>query len=129
MRKIISLITLIFCLTNCSSKKNNSQNESFEYKNGNEKITFEISTGNKYLKINLPTKTKFSFENIDPKTTSISGKTIRFLKEKDTKENELWIEMSPKKEDLENGKLKIFLSYKNDGEFKMFKLNIPVKEQ
>ena len=127
MKKIISLSFLLICLTNCASKKNNSLSESFEYQNGNEKIWFEILTGNKYLEINVPTKTKFKFENIDAKTASISGKTIRFLIEKETKENELLIEMSPKKEDLENGKLKIFLSYKSHGEFKMYELNVPVK--
>ena len=127
MKKIISLITLLLLFSNCSSKKINSQNENFEYQNGNEKIIFEILTENKYLLENITTKTKFKFENIDPKTVSISGKTIRFIKDNGAKENELLIEVSPKKEDLENGKLKLILSYKTKDEFKMFELNIPVK--
>ena len=127
MKKIISLITLVLIFSNCSSKKSNSQNDNFEFQNGNEKIIFEILTENKYLMENITTKTKFKFENIDPKTVSISGKTIRFVKDNSTKENELLIEVSPKKEDLENGKLKLRLSYKTKGEFKMFELNIPVK--
>ena len=127
MLKTMTFGLLLFCVINCSSKKNISQSESFAYQNGNEKIVFEILNGNNFLEVNVPTRTKFIFDNIDPETVSLSGKTIRFLRENDTKKNELLIEMSPKKSDLEDGKLKIFLSYKSNGEFKMFKLNIQVK--
>lgn len=129
MKKIIPLAFLLFYLTNCISQNNISLNENFVFQNGDEEISFEILTGNKYLEVNIPTKTKFKFENVEPKTASLSGKTIRFLNEKETKENELLIEMSPKKEDLEDGKLIIRLSYKSKGEFKIFKLNIPVKTE
>ena len=120
-------MVLSIAFQNCTSKKNISQNDTFEYKNGTEKIIFEISSGNKYLKENISNITKFKFENIDPKSVSISGKTIRFIKENNSKENEILIEMAPKKEDLENGKLKLMLSYKSKGEFKMFELNVQVK--
>lgn len=118
---------MLICLTNCSTKNNNSKAENFQFQNGNEKINFEILTGNKFLYENISTKTKFKFENIDPKIVSLSGKTIRFLDDNEKAPNEIIIEMSPKKDDLEDGKLIIHLSYKSNGELKMFKLNIPVK--
>ena len=123
--KIITTFIVILILASCATKINKSTNENFEFINGKEKITFEILTGNKYLEANIQTQTKFKFENINPKNVNLSGKTIRFLK--GNNENELLIEMSPKKEDLEDGKLKIFLSYKSSNGFKTFELKIPVK--
>ncbi|MEA9412351.1 hypothetical protein [Flavobacterium sp. PL02] len=123
--KMFSVLIVFFVLVSCVSKKNNLTNENFEFVSGNEKVIFEISTGNKYLESNVLTKTKFKFENINPKNVNLSGKTIRILKGND--ENELLVEMSPKKEDLENGKLKIFVSYRSNNEFKTFEFEIPVK--
>jgi hypothetical protein len=123
--KTIAIFIVIITLTSCASKKNKSANENFEFINGNEKITFEISTGNKYLDANIPTKTIFKIENIEPKNVTLIGKTIKILK--GNAENELLIEMSPKNEDLDDGKLKIFVSYKSINGFKVFELKIPVK--
>ncbi|MFD2907406.1 hypothetical protein ACFSX9_01530 [Flavobacterium ardleyense] len=115
---LIQSITLFGQELSTSEKK-------YEFVNGKEKVTFEILTGNKYLEVNNQTQAKFKFENINPNNVSLAGKTIRILK--GNSENELLIEMSPKKEDLEDGKLKIFLSYKSSNEFKNFELKIPVK--
>ena len=123
--KLITTFIILITLTSCGTKINKSTNDNFEFVNGKEKITFEISTGNKFLEPNISTQTKFKFENINPKNVNLSGKTIRFLK--GNAENELLIEMSPKKEDLEDGKLKIFVSYKSSNGFKTFELKIPVK--
>ena len=123
--KLFPIFVVLITLVSCASKKNKSTNENFEFVNGNEKITFEILTGNKFLEPNISTQTKFIFENINLKNVNLSGKTIRFLK--GNTENELLIEMSPKKEDLEDGKLKIFISYKSNNGFKTFELKIPVK--
>ncbi|KIA98425.1 hypothetical protein OA93_09925 [Flavobacterium sp. KMS] len=123
--KMFSVLIVFLVLVSCVSKKNNLTNENFEFVSGNEKVIFGISTGNKYLESNVLTKTKFKFENINPKNVNLSGKTIRILKGND--ENELLVEMSPKKEDLENGKLKIFVSYRSNNEFKTFEFEIPVK--
>lgn len=123
--KLIATFIVLITLTSCASKKNKSTNENFEFINGKEKITFEILTGNRFLEPNVSTQTKFIFENINPKNVNLSGKTIRFLK--GNAENELLIEMSPKKEDLEDGKLKIFIFYKSSNGFKNFELKIPVK--
>jgi hypothetical protein len=123
--KDFSVFIVFVVLVSCVSKKNNLTNENFEFVSGNEKVIFEISTGNKYLEANVLTNTKFKFENINPKNVNLSGKTIRILK--GNVENELLVEMSPKKGDLENGKLKIFVSYKSNNEFKTFELKIPVK--
>ncbi|WP_131474472.1 hypothetical protein [Flavobacterium sp. KMS] len=122
---MFSVLIVFLVLVSCVSKKNNLTNENFEFVSGNEKVIFGISTGNKYLESNVLTKTKFKFENINPKNVNLSGKTIRILKGND--ENELLVEMSPKKEDLENGKLKIFVSYRSNNEFKTFEFEIPVK--
>ena len=125
--RLLAIFILLLTLVSCVSKVNKStaENDKFEFVSGNEKITFEILTGNKFLELNIPTQTKFKFENIDPKTVNLSGKTIRFLK--GNAENELLIEMSPKKEDLEDGKLKIFISYKSSKGFKNYELEVPVK--
>ena len=123
--KLIGIFIAFLTLASCASKINKSKNENFEFVNGNEKITFEILTGNKFLEPNISTQTKFKFENINPKNVNLSGKTIRFLK--GNAENELLIEMSPQKEDLEDGNLKIFISYKSSNGFKSFELKIPVK--
>ncbi|KIC01999.1 hypothetical protein OA88_10655 [Flavobacterium sp. JRM] len=123
--KMFSVLIVFLVLVSCVSKKNNLTNENFEFVSGNEKVIFEISTGNKYLESNVLTKTKFKFENINPKNVNLSGKTIRILKGND--ENELLVEMSPQKGDLENGKLKIFVSYRSNNEFKTFEFKIPVK--
>ncbi|KUJ60913.1 hypothetical protein AR687_16040 [Flavobacteriaceae bacterium CRH] len=123
--KVFLFFIVFVAFLSCISKKNNLTNENFEFISGNEKITFEISTGNKYLEENVSTITKFKFENINTKSVSLSGKTIRFIK--GNLENELLIEISPKKEDLEKGKLKIFVSYKSGGVIKSFVLKIPVK--
>jgi hypothetical protein len=128
MKNIILLIILLSLFSNCSSKKSNSQNENFEYQNGNEKISVIILTANKYLIENNTTQIKFKFENIDPKVVSISGRTIKFIKNESQKENELLIEATPQKEDLENGKLKLFLFYKSNEKSKTYELNIPVNK-
>ena len=122
---LISTFLVLITLVSCSSKINNLSTDNFKFINGNEKITFDILTGDKYLEVNTITQTRFKFENINPKSVSISGKTIRFLK--GNAENELLIEMSPKIEDLEHGKLTIFLSYKSVEGLKVFELKIPVK--
>jgi hypothetical protein len=123
--KLIATFILLITVTSCVTKINKSTNENFEFVNGKEKITFEISTGNKFLEPYISTQTKFKFENINPKNVNLSGKNIRFLK--GNVENELLIEMSPKKEDLEDGKFKVFVSYKSSNGFKIFELKIPVK--
>ena len=124
MKLLLTFIVMI-TLFGCASKKNKISTDDFVFINGNEKITFEILTGNKYLEVNKITETRFKFENINPESVSLSGKTIRFLK--GNAENELLIEMTPKREDLENGKLTVFLSYKSIEELKIFELRIPVK--
>lgn len=90
---------------------------------------FEILTSNQYLFEDTLTKTKFKFENIDTKTVSISGKTIRYFYEPETKENEILIIMSPKSEDLENDKLKVSLSYFSVGKRKNSVFYIPVEKK
>lgn len=125
MKKTISLFIFLFCLTNCAPKKDIAQNANFKYVDGNEKIEFEILTGNNYLKVNVPTLTKFKFQNIEPKNVTLAGRTIRALS---FENNEIIVEMSPEKKDLENGNLVIRLTYKINKEFKKFILNVPVKE-
>ncbi len=124
MKKIILTAFCFFSLAFCFS-----QTEKFTYSNGNEKIVFEILTGKEYLVENTLTRTKFILENIDPKKVNISGRTIRYMHEAWLKENEIAILMSPKEQDLENGNLKVRLSYKSGGEFKSFELEIPVKKE
>lgn len=108
MKNIILKSVLLFLCVNCLAQKKNSSNENFTFQDGNEKIVFE---------------------NIDPKTVSISGKTIRYFYEPETKENEILIIMSPKSEDLENDKLKVSLSYFSVGKSKNSVFCIPVEKK
>lgn len=124
MKNIILLALLSLCLTN-----GYSQNKDFIYENGNDKIVFEILNNSEYLVEGTVNRTKFSFENIDPKKVLLSGKTIRYMAEQGIKGNEIIIHMSPKREDLENGKLKVWLTYTKDEELKKFEILIPVKSE
>lgn len=126
--KFVLIFTSILFLTNCAMKKNNTSNNSFEFRNGNEKITFEILTGNKYLEINKTTQTKFTFENIDPKICAFVGPTVTFAKPNSTKENEILINLSPTDEHLKNKKIQIAVNYKSKGELQWFNIVIPLKK-
>ena len=126
--KIKIILIAILTLTNCVSKKTNSSNDNFKYINGNEKITFELLTGNKYLEINKTTFGKFTLENIDPKNCNFVGRTIMFSKQKPLNDNECIIELSPTEEDFKEGKLLITVSYKSNGKFNFFKIEIPLKK-
>jgi hypothetical protein len=126
--KLVLIFTSILFLTNCATKKNNTSNESFEFRNGNEKITFEILTGNKYLEIDKTTHAKFTFENIDPQTCAFAGPTVTFSNPKSSKENEILIDLSPTQEHLKNGKIQIAVTYKSKGELQWFNLVIPLKK-
>jgi hypothetical protein len=97
------------------------------FEKGNEKITFEILNETQALSLNKANRTKFTFYNIDKSKVIISGQTIRFLSESQTSENETFIEMSPKLENLKDGKLPVHVSYKIQGELRFFKLLIPAE--
>jgi len=125
--KFVSIFVIILFLTNCALKKNNSSNDSFEYRNGNEKITFEILTGNKYLEINKTTHTKFIFENINPKDCAFAGPAITFSNPKSLNENEILIDLSPTDENMKKGKIYIAVIYKSKGESQWFNIAIPLK--
>ena len=126
--KLILILTSVLFITNCAIKKNNTSNESFEFRNGNEKITFEILTGNKYLEVNKTTQTKFTFENIDPKTCAFAGPTVTFAKPNSPNENEILINLSPTDEHLKNKKIQIAVNYRSKGELQWFNIVIPLKK-
>ena len=123
--KIIMTIFISFfigCGSNIKTLKKN-----FVFEKGNEKITFEILNEKQVLSLNKANRTKFTFYNIDKTKVNISGQTIKFLAESQTSNNETFIEMSPKLENLTDRKLSVVVSYKSKGEMRFFKLLIPVE--
>ena len=127
MKKLIVLFFLSFCLLSCASKKSNSDFGSSKSKIDNSTISYELATGNKYLELDTTTTAIFKFENIEPKTVSIFGKTIRIIKYQSDTNDEIEISLSPRADDLVDGELKIIVSYKIQGVFKNLNLSIPVK--
>ncbi len=120
------LFILILIITGCgTTKKDLSFNTSFE--NGNEKINFEVLSNKQVLKLNKINKTRFILKNIDKSKVSISGKSIRTSENNKLFENEIHLDMSPKEEDLVDGRLNVFLTYKMQEKLRFFKLQIPVE--
>ncbi len=113
---------VIGCGSNIKTLKKN-----FVFKKGNEKITFEILKEKQVLSLNKANRTKFTFYNVDKSKVNVTGQTIKFLPESQTSDNETFIEMSPKLENLTDGKLSVVVSYINNGEMRFFKLLIPVE--
>lgn len=120
------LFILILIITGCgTTKKDLSFNTSFE--NGNEKINFEVLSNKQVLKLNKTNKTRFILKNIDKSKVSISGKSIRTSENNKLFENEIHLDMSPNEEDLVDGRLNVFLTYKMQEKLRFFKLQIPVE--
>jgi hypothetical protein len=119
---VLFVLYVIGCSSNIKTLKKN-----FVFEKGNEKITFEILNAKQVLNLNKANRTKFTFYNIDKTNVNLSGQTIKFLPESKTSDNETFIEMSPKIENLTDGKLSVVVSYKSHGEMRFFKLLIPVE--
>lgn len=119
---ILFISFFIGCGSNIKTFKKN-----FVFEKGNEKITFEILKEKQVLSLNKANRTKFTFYNIDKTKVNLSGQTIKLLPESQTSENETFIEISPRLENLTDGKLLVVVSYNNDGEMRFFKLLIPVE--
>ena len=124
--KIILIIIFITLSISCGSNIKTLRKD-FVFEKGNEKITFEILNETQVLSLNKANRTKFTFYNVDKSKVNFSGQTIRFLSESQTSENETFIEMSPKLENLKDGKLTVHVSYKSQGELRFFKLLIPAE--
>ena len=124
--KIILIIIFITLSISCGSNIKTLRKD-FVFEKGNEKITFEILNETQVLSLNKANRTKFTFYNVDKTKVNLAGQTIRILPESQTSENETFIEMSPKPENLIDGKLSVIVSYKNEGEMRIFKLLIPTE--
>lgn len=124
---LIVVVLLLVCFSNCTSKKTDTQPVNFECVNGDVKVVLKILTGNDYLVVNDSTKTVFMLTNVKRKSVMVSGRTIRTYEDGEDKDNEVKILMSPEKKDLENGFLKINLSYRVDGEYNSCSFNVPVR--
>ena len=124
--KIVLITLLIAVIISCGSNIKTLRKD-FVFEKGNEKITFEILNETQVLSLNKANRTKFTFYNVDKSKVNFSGQTIRFLSESQTPENETFIEMSPKLENLIDGKLLVYVSYKNQGEMRSFKMLIPTE--
>ena len=127
--KLIIIFILTFGILSCGTKKNATTNNNFIYENGKEKITFEIISKKNYLIENKNNFVKVTSENINPPNLSIAGKTIRAVKGDNLKKNEMLLKISPTENDLENGNLILFVSYKSENEFNSFKIQLPVKKE
>ena len=124
-RIIVTILFISFVIACGSNIK--TLKENFIFEKGNEKIIFEILNEKQVLSLNKANRTKFTFYNIDKTKVNISGQTIKFLAESQTSNNETFIEMSPKLENLTDRKLSVVVSYKSNGEMRFFKLLIPVE--
>ena len=123
----IILITLLITLSISCGSNIKTLSKNFVFKKGNEKITFEILNEKQVLSLSESNRTKFTFYNVDKTKVNLAGQTIRILPESQTSENETFIEMSPKPENLIDGKLSVIVSYKNEGKMRIFKLLIPTE--
>lgn len=125
MKNLIFFLISAFCLLSCASSKiNNDVNNSIS-KSDEGKITYELATGDKFLVLDTPNTLKFKFENIDTKTVSIIGRTIRIVKFAQEPSYDVTIELSPSESDLVDGKFKIIVNHKSNGVFKTMNLYIP----
>ena len=95
MKNLIFFLISAFCLLSCASSKiNNDVNNSIS-KIDEGKITYELATGDNFLVLDTPNTLKFKFENIDPKTVSIIGRTIRIVKFAQEPSDDVTIKLSP----------------------------------
>ena len=125
MKNLIFFLISAFCLLSCASSKiNNDVNNSIS-KSDEGKITYELATGDKFLVLDTPNTLKFKFENIDTKTVSIIGRTIRIVNFAQEPSDDVTIELSPSESDLVDEKVKIIVNYKSNGVFKTMNLYIP----
>ena len=125
MKNLIFFLISAFCLLSCASSKiNNDVNNSIS-KSDEGKITYELGTGDKFLVLDTPNTLKFKFENIDTRTVSIIGRTIRIVKFAEEPSDNLVIELAPSESDLVDGKFKIIVNNKSNGVFKTMNLYIP----
>ena len=125
MKNLIFFLISAFCLLSCASSKiNNDVNNSIS-KSDEGKITYELATGDKFLILNTPNTLKFKFENIDTRTVSIIGRTIRIVKFAEEPSDNLVIELAASESDLVDGKFKIIVNHKSNGVFKTMNLYIP----
>ena len=121
------ILTLLITLSISCGSNIKTLSKNFVFKKGNEKITFEILNEKQVLSLSKSNRTKFTFYNVDKTKVNLAGQTIRILPESQTSENETFIEMSPKPENLIDGKLSVIVSYKNEGKMRIFKLLIPTE--
>lgn len=127
MKKLIVYVFLSFCIVSCASKKSNNGFDSSISKSKEGKITYEIATRKNYLELDTLNSVLIKFENIDTKTVSIIGRTIRIVKFSKEPSDEVSIELSPGKDDVVNGTFKVIVNHKTNGIFKTVNLYIPVK--
>jgi hypothetical protein len=120
-----TILTIIFLTLSIGCGNNiKTLTKNFVFQKRNEKITFEILNETQVLRLNKANRTKFTFYNIDKSQVNIIGQTIRILSESQTSENETFVEISPKIENLKDGKLAVHISYRSQGEHRFFKLLI-----
>lgn len=125
MKNLIFCLISAFCLLSCASSKiNNDVNNSIS-KSDEGKITYELATGDKFLVLDTPNTLKFKFENIDTKTVSIIGRTIRIVNFAQEPSDDVTIELAASESDLVDGKFKIIVNHKSNGVFKTMNLYIP----
>lgn len=125
MKNLIFFLISAFCLLSCASSKiNNDVNNSIS-KIDEGKITYELATGDKFLVLDTPNTLKFKFENIDTKTVSIIGRTIRIVNFPQEPSGDVTIELSPSESDLLDGKFKIIVNYKTNSVFKTKNIYVP----
>lgn len=125
MKNLIFFLISAFCLLSCASSKiNNDVNNSIS-KSDEGKITYELATGDKFLVLDTPNTLKFKFENIDTKTVSIIGRTIRIVNFAQEPSDDVTIELAASESDLVDGKFKIIVNHKSNGVFKTMNLYIP----
>ena len=108
MKKYTIYFTLLFTCLCCSW--NGIQNDVFIYQKNNQKLVLRLENGHKHLNWEEKTNFTITVENIDSKSLSLSAPGLRLLKGASNQDKvSLW-EVTPKRENLSNDTLTVFIS-------------------
>ncbi|THF53026.1 hypothetical protein E6C50_02115 [Flavobacterium supellecticarium] len=125
MNKIMTIL-IILVLFGCTSKRI-ADDHSLIFRNDSERILLVFKNGDPFLKVDNPVLVNVLTENINKESLVFSAPGIKLIKTESNPENQITLELTPKKEDVVNNKIALRVSYKNAEKTIFHVFNIPIK--